>query len=49
MAQIGEPRRIITVEPVFSPVPQREKYVEDAPQTIPQDPERVDEPVPARS
>ncbi len=48
MSQIGNPRRIITVEPVFEPIPQRSKPDVENPKSIP---ERVEEPetVPARS
>lgn len=42
MAQIGDPTRIITVEPVFEPVPARPD-VDKNPAKVP---ERFEEPVP---
>jgi hypothetical protein len=50
MAQIGEVRRIIEVEPIFSPIPSRENPSVQEPSEVPT---RIAEPdpelVPARS
>ena len=40
MSQIGEPQRIIIVEPVFEPVPVRDEP-ERVPLAVPESPEEV--------
>lgn len=43
MSQIGEPQRIITVEPVFEPLPGKEIPDVDIPEQLPGSPDAVPE------
>lgn len=44
MAQIGEPQRVITVHPVYSPVPGPDQLPDSQPVSIPQEPDKVEVP-----